>query len=68
MATVINNPPSNTSDSSGNGMGFLLGVIVLIVFVALLIIYGLPYLRNMSGFSAQVNVPKDVNVNVNTTK
>ncbi len=69
MATIVNNPPANnTNGSGGNGMGFLLGVIVLIIFVAVVIIYGLPYLRNMSGFTAQVNVPKSVDVNVNSTK
>jgi hypothetical protein len=69
MATIVNNPPANNTNSSGgNGMGFLLGVIILIIFVAVVIIYGLPYIRSMSGFTAQVNVPKSVDVNVNSTK
>ena len=68
MATIINNPPVTNNETGGNGMGFLLGIIILIVFVAIILIYGLPILKNMSGFSAQVNVPKNINVNVNTTK
>ena len=63
MATIVNNPPANTSDSSGGGMGFLLGVIILVLFVLALIYMGLPYLR--SGFGGtQVNVPDKVDVNV----
>jgi hypothetical protein len=64
MATIVNNPaPTNSGDSGGNGMGFLLGVIILILFVLGLLYVGLPYLR--SGFgSPQVNVPDHVNVNV----
>ncbi len=49
------------TDQSG-GMGFLLGVILLIVFLALLFYYGLP----MLGAATQgptINVPEEVNVN-----
>lgn len=66
MATIINNPqPVETTKSSGNG--FLIGVIILVIFVLILLYYGLPYLR--SGFGApQVNVPDHVNVNVHSSK
>lgn len=61
MATIVNTTPS--SDSGNNGMGFLLGAIVLIVFAILFFVYALPYIR--SGFGApQVNIPDHVNVNV----
>lgn len=55
------------SKDSGNGMGFLLGIIALIVFVVLFLIYGLPMITNSVNQSQtpQVNVPKDINVNVN---
>ncbi len=59
---VVNNttPPSN----SGNGMGFLMGVILLIIFGFLLLSYGLPALRNATS-APQINVPGEIDVNVN---
>lgn len=66
MATIINPAPSNTSD---NGMGFLLGVIILVVFAVLFFVYALPLIRGLSGTSGvQVNVPKSIDVNVNQSK
>lgn len=66
MATVVNNPPAN-SDNSGGG-NFLLGVIVLVIFVILFVVYGLPYLNNSVGGTGiqapQINVPGKVDVNV----
>lgn len=64
MATIVNNPPAQTRES-GNGMGFLVGVILLIVFVILAIYYGLPLLRGATT-APQVNVPGQVDVNVDT--
>lgn len=70
MATTIINPtPSN--DTASNGIGFLIGAIVLIVFAALFFVYALPYIRGLSvgsGSGISVNVPKDINVNVLQTK
>jgi hypothetical protein len=65
MATVVNNPAS--SDTSSGGMGFLLGVILIIVFAILFFVYALPLLqRGFSGTQApQVTVPGQVNVDVN---
>lgn len=66
MATTIVNPASSNNES-GNGMGFLLGVIVLIVFAVIVVVYMLPYFKQGFG-GIQVNVPKDVNVNVQQSK
>jgi hypothetical protein len=70
MATTIINPaptnpaPSNNSSNS-NGMGFLLGAIVLVVFAVLFFVYALPYIRGLSGSGGvQVNVPVPKNINV----
>ncbi len=62
MATIVNTPAQ--TERSG-GMGFLVGVVLLILFVLLLIGYGLPYIQSVTQ-TPQVNVPGKVDVNVNT--
>jgi hypothetical protein len=62
MADVIHE--HQTTTDSGSGMGFLLGVIMLIVFAFLLFYYGLPALRSASS-GPTVNVPGKIDVNVN---
>lgn len=67
MATTVVNPaPSN--GSSNNGMGFLLGAIALIVFVVLFFVYVLPYIQNGMSGGVNVNVPKEIDVNVNQSE
>ncbi len=64
MATIVNTPA--TTDS-GNSVGFLLGVILLIAFALIFLFYGLPYIGSMFRASApQVNVPGQIDVNVQT--
>lgn len=69
MATIVNTPAST---DTGSGMGFLLGVIMLIAFALLFFFYGLPMVGGwfQSMRAPQVNVPGniDVNVNPNTAK
>lgn len=65
MATIVNNPAPNNSD---NGMGFLLGIIVLVVVGVLFFFYGLPLIQQGMNKGIQVNVPKDINVNVQQSK
>jgi hypothetical protein len=62
MVTVVQQP----TDGGGNGMGFLLGVILLIVFVIGLLYYGLPMIQRATATPAapQINVPDKVDVNV----
>lgn len=60
MTTVVNNPaPSN---DSGNGMGMIVGLIVLLVLGYLFIMYGIPAFRQVG--SPQINVPSKIDVNV----
>jgi hypothetical protein len=69
MATTIINPTPTTNASGNNGIGFLIGAIVLVVFVVIFFIYGLPLLRSLSGNGGvQVNIPKSINVSVQQSK
>jgi hypothetical protein len=56
MATVVNQPAE-----SGNIFGFVLGIILLIIFAFVIFVYGLPLLQGNSG-GASVSVPSTVNV------
>jgi hypothetical protein len=60
MATVVNNP----SDTGSNGLGLVLGVILVLAVLFLFFVYGLPRLTGGagSGTGAQVNLPSTVNV------
>jgi len=53
MTTVVNSP----TPSGDNGMGFLVGVLVLGVFGLLFYYYGLPALRNMGPVKVDVATP-----------
>lgn len=67
MATTIINPAPNNNNN--NGMGFLVGAIVLIIFAILFFVYALPYIRGSSGNGGvQVNVPESIDVNVQQSK
>lgn len=45
MATIINNPGTTSSEDS-SGIGFFVGLVFLAFIVILLLVYGLPVLRN----------------------
>jgi len=60
MATVVNNPSSDTSSGAST---LFLGLILLLV-VFLFFYFGLPLLRN-AGSGTQINVPDQIDVNVN---
>ena len=68
MATTIVNTKPETQTSENSGMAFLLAVILIILFIGLLLYYGLPYLQRSINTGPQVNVPGTVNVNVKTNK
>lgn len=69
MATTIINPAPANNTSDNSGMGFLLGVIALIVFVVLFFIYAIPYIRGLTGSGGiQVNIPKNIDVKVEQSK
>lgn len=62
MTTIVNNPPS--SDNSGGPMGWIIGIIVLIILGYFVYVYGLPAIRQMGG-TPQINIPSKIDVNVN---
>ena len=60
MTTVVNTPaPSD----SGNGIGLILGIALILFLGFLFFVYGLPMMR--SRVAPQVNVPDKIDVNVN---
>lgn len=64
MATVINNPGQGDGDNSGGGAGLIIGVIVAIVIIVLFVVYGIPALKSGSDSGTQVNVPDQIDVNI----
>ncbi len=66
MATIVNTPSGGGTTDSGSGMGFFLGMLVLLLIVILFFVYGLPAIRAGIGSSApRVSVPDQIDVNVN---
>lgn len=54
----------NEGSSGSSMLNFLLGLIALVVLLYILFMYGLPLLRNATS-APQINVPEQVDVNVN---
>ncbi len=67
MPTIINNPPSDNRlveeryvDGDRSGLGFMIGMILVIILGILLLVYGFPALRHGLGTtnnSVNVSVP-----------
>lgn len=72
MATTIINPAPTNNSTTDSGMGFLLGIIALVVFGFIFIVYGFPLIRQaMNGLGnggINVTLPKTVDVNVQQAK
>ena len=66
MTTIINTPQPN-EDSSG-GMGMIIGLVLVVFATFLFFIYGLPALRQMRLGNPQINVPSEIDVNINQEK
>lgn len=62
MATIVNTPAS--SDNSSGALTMLMGLGFLLVLVILFFYFGLPML-NRATQAPQVNIPDQVDVNVN---
>jgi hypothetical protein len=66
MTTIINTPPAKKE--SGGGVGIIIGLVVLIILGYLFITYGLPAIRQMQFGSPQINIPSQIDVNINQPK
>lgn len=65
MATIVNTPAPVQQESS-NGMGFLLGIVLLFILGVLFLVYGLPAIsRSVRNTAPSVTVPEQIDVNVN---
>lgn len=67
MTTIVNNPQPSTNESSGI-MSLIIGIIVIIVFAYIFMTFGVPAMRRMQGGTPQINVPSEVDVNINQPK
>lgn len=59
MATIVNTP---ASDSSGNGIGMILGALLILLVAFLFFVYGLPMMR---GGSSSAPAPQPNNTEIN---
>lgn len=67
MTTIVNTPPA--ADNSGGGpMGWIIGLVILLVLLYLGYVYGLPAIRNVQLGTPQINIPSQIDVNINQTK
>lgn len=71
MTTVVNNPVAGDGDAGGNGVGFFMGILLLVVVVFLVLVYGLPGIRQGTGSGTgstttqpNIKVPDKVDVNI----
>jgi len=69
MGTTIVNPAPTNNSPSGNGIGFLIGALVLVLFIVLFFVYALPFIRGLGGTNGiQITIPKNIDVNVKQSK
>lgn len=66
MTTIVNTPPA--ANDSGNGIGMIIGLVVLAVIGYLFFVYGIPAIRQMQFGSPQINIPSKIDINVNQAK
>jgi hypothetical protein len=61
MTTVVNNPVPVQNNGDEKGMGFFIGVVLLILFGAIILYFAVPAIRNMG--PVQINMPApEVNI------
>ncbi len=65
MTTIVNTPAST---ESGNNMGIIIGIIVLVIMGYLFFAYGLPEIQKVQLGTPQVTIPAKIDVTVNQPK
>jgi len=72
MTTTIINPAPTNNPTTDSGMGFLLGIIVLIASGIIFFIYAFPLIRQaLNGVGSggiNITLPKTIDVKVQQTK
>ena len=66
MTTIVNNPPP--ADKSDGALGLIVGIVILLVLLYLGYAYGLPAIQKIQSGGVQINVPENIDVNINQTK
>lgn len=70
MTTIVNTPAP--AENSGNNMGMIIGLFVLIILGYLFFSYGLPAIQNVRlgtpTINPQINIPGKIDVTVNQPK
>jgi len=64
MTTIVNTPPA-VDNSSGGPMSWIIGLVILLVLLYFGYVYGLPAIRNIQLGTPQINIPSQIDVNVN---
>lgn len=69
MATIVNTPAAThehyVEERPAAGTGMLLTGLLIVLLIIALLYYGLPLIRNYTA-APQINVPKQMDVNINT--
>ncbi len=63
MTTVVNNPTPIKESGDSGGSGFLLGTIIIVIFLGIVLYFAVPAIKNMQ--PVEVNVPAP-QINVET--
>ncbi len=63
MTTIVNNPTPVKESGDKKGSGFLVGIILIIVFLGVILYFAIPALKNIQPI--QVNVPEP-QINIET--
>lgn len=74
MENVVNNPAPVQEKGSNEGTGFLIGAVILVIFVGVLLYFAIPAIKNMGPLQVNVPapevkvvVPDDINVKTTPT-
>jgi hypothetical protein len=64
MATIVNTPSRESSDSSAAGV--VVGILIALLLIVLFFVYGLPYLRGTTETGTGTDVSGTINLELPT--